>query len=256
VIEVVCGVQFEELASFSTIHYSKFWSRVAGDYPRTEDREPLAEVMDSPQGVEARDQVFTLNLPPLRRVFFVSDSENYVLQMQPSRFLTNWRRRHAEDEYPRFTAAYGRFLRGWREFLDFSSAEKLGAPKVNQYELTYINHMTEAEMPFPEGIQEYVGWFTWRSAQTLKFLPSPRGVDLGLRFRLGDGKGTLHVTVKHGHRLDDKKGVMVMDLTARGAGKSDGSDMDSWFKLAHEWIVIGFTDLTTGDAHRRWERER
>jgi len=257
-VEVVCGVQFDELASFSSVHYGKFWSRVAAEYPSAEDRQPLAEVFEGMRSTPTKDDVIELSgLPPLRRIFCVSADENYLLQIQPTRFLANWRRRRPEDQYPRFTTAHERFLRGWHQFTGFLQEESIGVPRVNQYELSYVNHVLEANTVFPEGIQEQLGCFTWRGAQTLKFLPSPRVANIRLQFALPDGKGALHVTVNHGtNRAQDPKGVMLLDLTARGAGKSDGSDMEDWLKLAHEWIVKGFTDLTTAEAHSRWGREK
>ena len=254
VVEVVCGVQFEELTSFSSIHYGKFGSRIAAEYPRTEDQQPLAEVFEHAQA--AKEEVVTFALPPLRRVFYISDDQNYLLQVQPTRFLANWRRRVEEDQYPRFPTAYERFLRGWHQFNDFIRTEGIGVPKVNQYELSYINHILESNVPFPEGIQEHLGFFTWKGAQVLKFLPTPRAANFRIQFALPDGKGTLHVTVNHGKRATDGKGVVLMDLTARGPGKANASDMDAWLKLAHEWIVRGFTDLTAVEAHKRWEREK
>ena len=255
VIEVVCGAQFGELASFSSVHYGKFWSRVAAEYPRTEEREPLAEIFEGAHVTQVKDEVVTLSIPPLRRVFYVSEDENYLLQVQSTRFHANWRRRRDEDQYPRFTAAKARFLNGWRQFNEFLRDENVDEPKVNQYELSYINHIF-GTTALPEGIQDQLGCFTWRNAQTLKFLPAPSAVNLRLQFTLPEGKGTLRVTVNHGKRASDKADVMLMELTARGPGKNDAADMESWFSLAHEWIVTGFTDLTTAEAHSRWGREK
>jgi len=53
-----------------------------------------------------------------------------------------------------------------------------------------------------------------------------------------------------------KKEILQVDLTARGKAKPDYSDMDSWLEIAHEWIVKGFTELTTTAGHKRWERTR
>jgi len=245
------------ITAFASVHFGKFASVVGDEYPRTEDRDPLAEIFEGQPRAEAKDgEVVSLSMPPLRRVFFVDSSGNYLLQLQPSRFLANWRKERERDEYPRFHAAYQRFLRGWRQFREFAVAEKLGAPQVNQYELSYVNHIPEAGARFPAGIEEFVPFSAWSSAQTLKFLPAPRTANVRLQFPLPDSKGTLHVSITHGQRRSDRKGLLVFDLTARGAGRADFSDMDDWFGIAHEWIVRGFTDLTSPGAHRVWERER
>ncbi len=258
VIEVICGVQFEAIKEFSSVHFGRFLSRTAPEYPSTQDREPLSDVFEGQRGPEVTDQVVALSfsLPPLRRVFYVDKTGNYLLQVQPSRFLANWRKQREEDEYPHFEATYARFRNGWQQFRDFLIDERLPAPRANQYELTYINHVFEATTPFPVGMEEHFGLFTWRERRALKFLPSPRAAQARLQFPLPDSKGTLHVTITHGARLPDKKAVMVVDFTARGPARSDWSDMEAWFSVAHEWIVKGFTDLTTAEAHTRWERER
>ncbi len=254
--EVVCGVQFEALTSFSTVHFGKLWLRMREEYPKTEDREPLAEIYERETGSQIKEAMLAFTVPPLRRVFYVDESGNYLLQVQPTRFLSNWRKQRDEDAYPRFSAARLRFLQGWKQFVAFLQDESLGPPKANQYELTYINHIYEATAPFPEGIQEHLGFFTWKNARTLKFLPTPRSANFNLQYALPNGKGALHVTIKHGKRISDQKGVMLLDLTARGPARPDWSDMEDWFDLTHEWIVKGFTDLTTVDAHARWRRER
>jgi uncharacterized protein (TIGR04255 family) len=79
-------------------------------------------------------------------------------------------------------------------------------------------------------------------------------LNINLRFPLPQDRGALHVTYKHGKKVSDKKDVLILDLTARGPAKLDGSDMEDWFDLAHEWIVRGFTDLTSALAHKRWGR--
>jgi len=254
--EVVCGVQYEPLTSFTSVHFGKFWSRVRDMYPKAEDREPLVEVFEGGRGMEAQNTV-VFQMPPLRRVFYVDDSGNYLLQLQPSRFLSNWRKLKDDDAYPRFDVAYERFVRGWQEFVGFAKDEQVGPAQVNQYELTYINHIFETNAPFPEAIQDYLGLFSWKNALTLNFLPAPRFANVRLQFALPNGRGTLHVTLNHGKRLADQKGVMVLDLTARGPSRrTDGADMEEWFNAAHETIVKGFTDLTTAEAQTKWERER
>jgi uncharacterized protein (TIGR04255 family) len=126
--------------------------------------------------------------------------------------------------------------------------------RPNQYEVTYINHIVESEGAFPAAIEEYAPLFSWSSAHATGFLTNPSGLTTELRFSLPEQRGVLHVTFKHGKRAIDKKDVLILDLTARGAAKPDGSDMEEWFALAHEWIVRGFTDLTSAVAHKRWRR--
>lgn len=253
VIEVVCGVQFEPLKAFSSVHLGDFWHRIKKQYPRTEDRPPLPDIFEGTVGLDVAD---LLELPPLRRVFYIEATNNFLLQVQSSRFLANWRKVDQQEPYPRFGAAYDRFVRGWELFLGFLKDTGLGSPKVNQYELTYINHIFEGEAPFPGGIEDLVPVAAVRSARTLHYLPEPGGVGVRLRFPLFEKKGTVHVKIDLGKRQSDAKSVVLMDLTARGPALADWSDMKDWFNLAHEAIVCGFADLTSPNAHRLWGRTR
>ncbi len=254
VIEVVLGVQFQEIPGFLSVHYGSFWECVRSDYPEAEDRPPLPSVFEEIPGREASLEL--IDLPPLRRVFLVHSSKNYLLQVQPTRFLHNWRKMQPTDAYPRFAAAEERFLSNWRVFLRFVEQNKFGSLKANEYELTYINHIPGDEKGFPQALHEYSHIFNWPNQRPDLFLPDPSSLAIDLRFRLPEKRGTLQVSMKHGRRLADKMEVLILELTARGPAQSDTSDMRDWFSVAHEWIVRGFTDLTTSRAHERWGRTR
>lgn len=248
-------MQFEPLTSFRSVHYGEFWQQIKRDYPRTEDRPPLSDLHEIQEGTQMKTEGM-LDLPPHRRVFYIDSSGNFLLQVQQSRFLSNWRKRGPDDTYPSYVAAFSRFLDGWKAFVDFANSACLNVPLANQYELTYINHIPEGEYPFPEGVEHYLPLFSWKSAQTAKFLSPPEGAMIRLRFALPESRGRLHVTINHGVRTDDNKSVLIIDLTARGPAKPDWADMNEWFALAHEWIVRGFTGLTSPTAHLKWGRTR
>ncbi|MBI3855403.1 MAG: TIGR04255 family protein [Planctomycetes bacterium] len=233
----------------SRLHYGEFRELVKGEYPNTEDRMPIADLFENRKVPTIPE---TLEVPPLRRVFYIDASGNFLLQLQPSRFLANWRRMRAEDEYPRFGAAYKRFLTGWDLFLRFARDRGLGTPMANQYELTYINHIVAMEAGFPAGIESFMPLFSWSAARSLRFLPPPLGLAMRLRFPLPENSGVLHLKVDHGRRQHDDKEILVLEFTARGPAAPDWSDMKRWFGIAHEQIVNGFTDLTSPAAHRQW----
>jgi len=191
-------------------------------------------------------------LPPLRRVFFLDQTRNFLIQVQPSRFLSNWRRIQDNDVYPRFDRIFDAFKANWRRFLAFLQASRVEAPAVNQYELTYIDHVLEGDVTLPAGIEESIPVFAWSKARSTNFLPAPGAVGLNMQFALPSAKGVLHVTINHGQRSTDRKNVLVMNLTARGPGRPDAGDLDEWFAVAHEWTVKGFRDLTSLTAHAKW----
>lgn len=257
VIEVVCGIQFNPLNKFQTYHFGAFLERVRDQYPYLEDRPPLDDVFEADHGTSIKGEFSLVQLPPLRRVFYVDQSRRFLLQLQPSRFLSNWRKQSETEEYPRFTAAFRRFCEGISHFRAFVAAMELGPISINQYELSYINHFTDPGCSFPEEIQTYMPIFNWCSGRTIDFLPTPSSASLRLDFALPESRGRLHLAVGHGARPGDGEQILVADFTARGPATSpDGGDLDEWFLLAHEWIVRGFTDLTSAEAHKRWRRAK
>lgn len=253
VIEVVLGVQFSELG-LRSVHFGQFWQTIRDRYSKTEDRPPLDDVFDRTPPSPAT-QIVAFEMPPLRRVFFIDETSNFLLQLQPSRFLANWRKVNEEGEYPRFPAVESRFLDGWTRLNNFLEKEGLDHPTTNQYELTYINHIVDEGSALPGSIHNFVPLISWRQAQSTKFLPTPRFINTQMQFPLPDGAGTLHVSLNHATRRRDGKGIYVLEVVARGPAKADASDMRSWFALAHEGIVRGFTDLTSPSAHEQWGRK-
>jgi uncharacterized protein (TIGR04255 family) len=255
VIEVVLGVQFKDLGLLS-VDIGQFWQTIKERYPNVEDHPPIDDIFDrTPES--AKPEVIAFEMPPLRRAFFIDESGNFILQFQSSRLLTNWRRLKNGVDYPRFEVVESRFIEGWERLNEFLSKEGRPRPIANQYELTYINHIVdEGTTTSPTMIQDFVPIVGWGQAQSVGFLPSPRFINVRMQFPLPDNAGTLHASLNHGTRRIDGKGVYVLELLARGAAKPDASDMRSWFEVAHEWIVRGFTDLTSDSAQKRWGRTR
>jgi hypothetical protein len=51
--------------------------------------------------------------------------------------------------------------------------------------------------------------------------------------------------------------LFVLKLKANGFdGSADKKNFRKWFDTAHEWIVKGFTDITTPEIQQIWEREK
>jgi uncharacterized protein (TIGR04255 family) len=250
----VIGIQFENLKALLTPYYGLFWDLVRGDYPDVEDRPPLAEVFEG--GVAPGTGLEFLELPPPRRVWYVNPGGDFLIQLQPTRFLHNWRQVRPSDSYPTFVSAEERFLKCWATFKRFVADNRLGELKANQYELTYINHIVDEGGAFPLAMGKYVAALTWRRDRPAPFLPDPRTLTFDARFGLPEGTGSLFISAKHGKRRTDGMDVLILELTARGAAQADASDLRPWLAVAHEWIVRGFADVTSSEAHKAWERLR
>lgn len=255
VIEVVCGVQFDDMARLNGAMIGLFWQRVREQYPTVEEHPPLAEIKErfgSFAGPSPRAEMTTI--PPSPRLFFVGKTPNWLIQLQRNRFLYNWRTVNEDDEYPRFPVVFNRFWDLWTEFCAFCREADLAEPEVNQLEITYINHI-------PRG-DSWTGFNTlgdvFRDLQWNRdrdFLPEPESMNWHVNFMLPEQAGRLHVILKHGIRKKDECPVLLCELTARGMSRSRADDdLRAWFHLGREWIVRGFADLTAPKVQALWGR--
>jgi len=251
--EVVCGVQFKHLERWKTAHFGAFWcQKVREAYPKVEDQQPLIVQPDPVTGqlLDGTPPKLTEgSLLPLRRVWLVDSTGRYLIQIDPPRFLHNWRRLEDTDPYPRFADAYSRFTSSLELYTSFVKELSLGDPSPNLYELTYVNHILEEKAAFPERMDRFLNFYRWEPGGT--FLAQPQAFECLLAIPLPDKAGKLSISVKHGTRTSDNKAVLVLDLTARGTATMK---MDEWFQIAHETIVRGFVEITTEEAHRAWVR--
>jgi len=248
VVEVACGVQFEAIEQWRTPQYGQFGATIRDKYPETEDHPPLPRMR--PEATATFDPQWS-SLPPLRRVFFISPPGNFLIQLQPNRLLHNWRKVLDGDEYPRFDAAFEKFMWAWKEFRTFLSVSGSQPAKPEVWELTYINHIVRPDARFPKDMWAYLAFYPETpQATTAKEASS---VSMQIAWPLPDELGTLALDVKHGNRVVDQQEVLVLDFTARGPANDDPEAMKKWFGVAHDAIVNSFEKLTTKEAHAKWE---
>ena len=253
VIETLLGVQFSPLAGFSMAHFGLYWSRVRSKYPDQEIKPPLVPVLEEEQRPVGGPALgLQLVSEPEARCWLIDASATQLVQIQRDRFIRNWRRVRADDRYPRYETLKPLFSEDWGQFVDFLGQEGLGVPEINQCEVTYINH-----------IEVGAGWETFGQVDKVvslvttgsqRFLPEPEMLTLEARYPMPEG-GRLRVMMQPAIRRQDAKEVLQLTLTARGRPRRPelGASLE-WFDLGHEWIVRGFTDLTTAAMHTIWRR--
>jgi len=251
--EVVCGVQFEPIAGWLTSHYGLFWSKIRDEYPYCEDQPPLPLIkLDQEQHVAG---IASGPLPPLRRVFLLHQSRNYLIQLQPYRFLHNWRKTKDSDEYPRFDQAYARFIENWGRFRGFVSEMRMPALQPEVYELTYLNHIFGEGIAFPRDVWQFLNFY--KSIPRSASQAEPTGMELRFAWTLAGDAGRLTMMVRHGKRTTDNRDVLLVELTAVGKAREREDDgIAAWFRIAHDSIVQTFAKLTTERAHELWGRIR
>jgi uncharacterized protein (TIGR04255 family) len=248
VLEVACGIAFALPKPLKTAHIGLYWSRVADQFPRCEDAQPIAMVVEGPDAPDSTGydiQFEAVTLPPLRRVWLLNEPGTHLLQIQEDRFLFNWKRTEQEVTYPSYVTVIAGFREQWASFQEFLVAEGVGAAVPRQLEMTYFNMLSG-----PKVLRDYA-----RDVTPERFLGEPDAVNWRSVFSLPEGCGRLHVNAATArHAVSGSKGIRL-EITARGLPRDTSeSSCGAWFDLAHEWITRGFADVTTEDAHKEWGR--
>ncbi|MFP3941453.1 MAG: TIGR04255 family protein [Thermoanaerobaculia bacterium] len=259
--EVVLGVQFEPLAGFGSVHSGLFWERIRESFPRVEERPTLQPVIERFGGRPARDlgvRWQVLDVPPPIRYWFLTEQGDQLIQLQSDRFLHNWRKRGPEDTYPRYEGIRQSFERELSLFQSFLTDHGLSHPEPNQCEVTYVNHI------FPGDVWEHHSQLdrvlTITSGQySDDFLGGPEDSRFAARYIIPDHQGTplgrLHISAKPGFEVSTGQPIIVLELTARGQPQGEGTrGVLPFLDLGREWIVRGFTSITTPAMHQIWER--
>lgn len=256
VVETVLSVQFEPLPLLQAAYLGLLWNEYRASFPKTEERPPLEPVVerfpDHPTDRVGLKLQAVENFPS-PRMWFINEKGSEMIQVQSDRFIKNWREVD-EDPYPHYENFRPNFDRDYAIFREFLAKNALGKPRVNQCEVTYVNHILAGE-----GWEHYADvdkvFSFWRSFDLAPPGP-PEDVRLHSRFviRRDDGGpiGRLHVDIQPAVRTSDSHPMYVMHLTARG---QIGEGVD-FFDVGRNWIVVSFQRLTTSNMHGVWRIKR
>ncbi len=254
--EVVCGIHFERLDGLLNPYLGMLWDKYKPEYAHCQEVSPLVPIIESFDSPSTQGAVF-LDVQPLPRTWFVHSNENAIIQVQRDRFLHNWREMRPEDIYPRYPKIIGMFRGQLSRFMDFLQEYNLGVVKPLQYEMTYINLIMQGEgwETFSD-IGKVFSNFTWPAAENSS-LPLPDSINWNTSFPLPNRAGRVHARIQSGTSRSDRRPLFRFELTARGIGEYTAlKTMDEWFDLAHEWLVLGFAELTDLQIQKTiWRRK-
>ncbi len=256
VSEVALAVHFAPLERWQSAHAGLYWGVIADDYPQTVIQPPIAPQIERfDEEPPQAPQVQLISGPMMDRYWFITQEGTRLIQVQQDRFIVNWRKVTGDEAYPRYADVIRPlFEKEWRRFKTFVESRKLGSVEVLQCEVTYVNDLVRGQ-DWSEFRQALELFSYWSGHGSDGFLPLPEMLIKAASFVMVHRQGRLHFNTQRAVRSIDQKEVIKFNLFARGQPKS-GSDEDvlAWIDLGREWIVRGFTDLTTKKAHQLWKR--
>jgi uncharacterized protein (TIGR04255 family) len=262
--------------------YGRFASAVRDRLPRR-SRQPVVprnqEVFDRPPA-QAAFEIRLEGPTDLPRVMFESEDRTEVVQLQPHRLTVNWRATIPGPPYPRYEPLRRRF----RELLRilFGALDEQNQPHpVELAEVTYVNPIeypgddaADAVGRTHPDLASIINRFRKRPASA--YLPEAEDAHLRVRWRIPDDTGSpigrLHLAVEPGLSPSRLKSpamttpdalpsaltpIYVVTLIAHVM--PSGGSVERAMKaldIGHEWVVLGFDDLTTTEMHNYWGRER
>lgn len=236
--EVALSQSFVSRLDLLVPHFGEFWATIKDKFPKTQHATPVVSPGDMPL-----QDPFGSWLP---RVWFVSEDDTRLVQLQQDRLIVNWRQTERGEEYVRFPAVKAEFDSAWGN-LDRYVAERLGTPlQPTRLELSYVNIIPAGK---EESITDVCGRvlrdYTWAAGP--RFLPKPGKLQSFFEVPLRDSAGSLSVRISGAQRLNDGLLVLRFELVASGS-LPEGMSRDKWIEIAHETIVLGFKDLTSLEA--------
>ena len=243
VIEVVYGVKFAPLVGWKVPHVGAFWKEVFDRFPLCEHAPPIA--------AGGHDFIDPATNVPLPRVWLINRDDDRLVQLQPGRFLFNWRWREASGSYPRYEVLSKEFAGLFAKFQKFIDGHELGELEIQEFELTYINHVFERDgWKLPDITGQVVDHLIWDQGR-YRFLPRPETINWQAKFVFGDQPGGLFAKLGPAKHTKREAQLLILELSARGLpAEAPAHHMMDWFGHAHQWIVRGFEDLTTETAQK------
>ena len=245
--EVAMGVKFAPIEGLLLSHFGLFWSSLRGEFGKSEEAVPLGSF---------EDLVMSKAGPPLPRTWLIHNDGQYLIQLQPNLFYFNWRRQDEVQNYPRYSTIKPLFHDYLQRYIEFLAREQLPQPDAVNCDLTYVNMIpTSPNGGSRDSFSSLFPDLSWRQAED-RFLTVPKTLSWQTTFDLPDGAGELTAKIQSAKRVSDDLPVLRFEITARGIGsKLPLNEIDHWFDLAHQTIVLSFVDLTSGETQREvWKR--
>jgi uncharacterized protein (TIGR04255 family) len=249
--EVVIGVQFVRLP-ITGAQIGRFWGTVADRYPRVEEQPPLEPQIETLAPKLGVPRLHLSMEPFYTRHWLISRNEAELLQIQPDRFLFNWRARPDAGDYPHFEALHEKFRTAFGEWGAFVRPHSV---QITHWEVTYVNRIAAGEQsPDMSSILSFVGP---QLGNDLGGPPDAARLDAQRVLLLEDGTpwARAYISAKNGFG-PKREPLVLLELTVRGPQSSpDGEAVYQNHFQARKWIVEAFDTLTTESQHKIWGKK-
>lgn len=253
VVEVALAIQFESPIGYRSVDLARIAECWQDTLPDVSERPPLGPMAVELESPSVAFKVSDESVTP--RLWLQNAEGSQLLQLQQDRLVVNWRKLPKDTPYPHYETIRVFLVEAWERLSSITRRLNLALPPPSICEVLYVNR-PEAVVGHdsPDDMSTIVA--PWTGSVSDDFLPPPSGAGFFARFALPDERGWLIIEGQSGLSGDDRR-LTGLNLVSRGWASSP--DLDGaldFMDLAHEWIVMGFTCITTAEAHERWGRTR
>jgi uncharacterized protein (TIGR04255 family) len=251
VVEVVVGIQFAEPLEIRTLDVADIWEELGKkeykDYKELRRLDPI--MPPNVMHFEISDA------PDFPRYLFRNNDGSALIQFQKDRFIYNWTKPDdaPADCYPRYDNIIKEFVSQYKKVIKTLKSKSRALPKPAVMELTYVNLIEYKEADVGD-ISKVFKDISWKDGN--RFLPAPTRMNLAYGFKIEEINAMMTATMGLVQLVKDGQTMLKLELSVKGPlGNNADTSMMSWCTTAREWIVKGFTDLTTPEMHKKWEKQ-
>lgn len=259
VVEVAASVQFPTIRGLNAARIGLLWSRFRAQYPQTEQHPPLPKTVETFESARVGRIGFSIETSFLTpRIWFLSDDGTRLVQVQSNRLIVNWRQLETGTPYLRFAGLMSMLSEAINTLASFLDDEGLGRIEPDQVELTYVNHIRAGEKGSRrDSLSRFLA--CWASEPTEWDFGASEETSVRTQYvmkRPNGASARLFVELESAYTATTGAPIYIMNMIARGAPSAATVESSfEFFEDAHEWIVKGFTSLTTQEAHAIWGRQ-
>jgi uncharacterized protein (TIGR04255 family) len=239
-VEMVVSVLFTTgYRHLKSAELGLFWSEINSDFPKIEEAAPLPPQIETPQRLNKPEINFS-NLPPARRTILLSTDGRSLIQIQPDRFIFNWRKVEKGDRYPSYEEVALKFEKFFKIFRTFLAKIGINSFTYKQLELNYVNHIDDDNGLRDVGIGGVlVDHNITHEAGTL--LSKPCNYSWTTTYDLPGGEGRLHIMGQQAMLPPKPETFFRLVISSRGIpSEPTDENMKKWFTMAHANITQAF----------------
>jgi uncharacterized protein (TIGR04255 family) len=256
IIELVLGLQFVPLSGMTSGHLGWFWKRYLGDeWVKATDAVAIIDQFESfdekrAVGLGLQLQIAQVMVP--HRLQITTAAGDRMIQVQPSRFHYNWQKKGSA--YPSYRQVRKEFDNSFETFCRFLAENQVGELQVNQWEITYVDHVAKGEL--------WTEPKDWHRVFPGLLGPTPtmdavtfESVGGEWHFEISPQRGRLHLALQYGRVGDKAEPTLILTTTARGpVNPESGMDWGDGLTLGHDKIIQVFLQIISAQAQKVWER--